>query len=208
MAPEAAAGSRERESARAHFDRFGGIYGRSRPLRRYQRAALAALELEPDDDFLDVGCGVGTAVREAAGTVRRAVGADLSAASIERGRAEAPGIELVVAEAAELPFGDGEFSAVLCSTSAHHHPDFRASAAELRRVLRPDGRAVIADFCRDPLPMRAVDALSRRFERGHVGFLGRRDLEDALRDAGLELRGWRTLDLGTYFVASAAPAGR
>ncbi|GBR77287.1 SAM-dependent methyltransferase [Candidatus Termititenax persephonae] len=43
----------------------------------------------------------------------------------------------------ELPFADGELDALLCVRAAHHFVDFPAAVAEMARVLRPRGRAVI-----------------------------------------------------------------
>src|SRR5262249_2464001 len=47
-------------------------------LARMQREALAALELGPEDRFLDVGCGPGATLRQTASSIRLGVGIDLS----------------------------------------------------------------------------------------------------------------------------------
>jgi ubiquinone/menaquinone biosynthesis C-methylase UbiE len=48
-----------------------------------------------------------------------------------------------------LPFADGTFDLVVSSGALHDWPDPEAVLAEMRRVLRPDGRYFIADFRRD-----------------------------------------------------------
>ena len=55
-----------------------------------------------------------------------------------------------VAAAQSLPFADATFDVVLCSLALHHVPeDARAGAlTEMRRVLKPGGRALIVEFSR------------------------------------------------------------
>src|SRR5687768_9215041 len=83
------------EAARRFFDRWARFYGAdpcSRWIRRAQRRALTALELDESDRLLDVGCGPGVAVCEAAPLVARATGLDLSPAMVARARSRANGI--------------------------------------------------------------------------------------------------------------------
>ena len=54
-----------------------------------ERAALARLELAPGETLLDIGCGTGRLVREAARQGLSAVGYDVSPAMLAHARAEA-----------------------------------------------------------------------------------------------------------------------
>lgn len=47
---------------------------------------------------------------------------------------------------AALPFEDDVFALAVTSFSAHHWPDPGAGFAEIRRVLRPGGVALVFDF--------------------------------------------------------------
>jgi SAM-dependent methyltransferase len=63
-----------------------------------------------------------------------------------------------------LPFPDGTFDLVVSAGGLHQWPYVEAALGEVRRVLRPEGRYVLADFRRDlPLPLwllvRLVQAL-------------------------------------------------
>jgi 2-polyprenyl-3-methyl-5-hydroxy-6-metoxy-1,4-benzoquinol methylase len=73
---------------------------------------LQALELDPDDRLLDVGCGGGVFLRRALETGCDAVGLDHSRDMVELARATA-GVRVVEGRAEQLPFAEGEFTAVL-----------------------------------------------------------------------------------------------
>jgi ubiquinone/menaquinone biosynthesis C-methylase UbiE len=152
-----------------------------------QRTSLEAVELRPDDRLLDVGCGTGAAVRKAAATVKEAIGVDVSSGMVTRARelaADIPNVEFLEAESGHLPFDDGAFTAVLCTTSFHHYPDPLAAATEMARVLGPAGRLVIGDPARDRLVMRVADRVLRTFEPSHVHMYRLHELGDILYRAG------------------------
>jgi SAM-dependent methyltransferase len=146
------------------------------------------LELRPTDVLLDLGCGTGAAVREAAATARRAVGIDLSPAMITRARDLAAGIgnaEFLAGDVSgPLAFADGEFTAILCTTAFHHFPRQRDTIAETARVLAPRGRLMIADANRSHPVVFVLDQLPRIFQRSHVGFASPAQLASDLAAAG------------------------
>jgi ubiquinone/menaquinone biosynthesis C-methylase UbiE len=195
--------------ARRTFDRWAGSYERdpfSRVIARLQRDALEALELGAGDRLLDVGCGTGAAVRAAAEIVDRAVGVDLSPKMLTQARERAAGltaVEFVEGDSENLPFGEGEFTAVLCTTSLHHYPRPEAAAREMARVLTPGGRVVIGDGTSDAVVMKVADLLCRRFEAGHVRFHRVEELRRLLQDAGLEGTEARSVWRGVYGLALA-----
>jgi SAM-dependent methyltransferase/glycosyltransferase involved in cell wall biosynthesis len=51
----------------------------------------------------------------------------------------------VVGEGTCLPFADESFDGIICMNALHHMPDYRATLAEMWRVLRPGGRAVFSE---------------------------------------------------------------
>jgi ubiquinone/menaquinone biosynthesis C-methylase UbiE len=195
--------------ARRLFDRWSGWYERdpfSRWLGKRQDDALQALELRGGDRLLDVGCGTGAAVRAAAKIVERAVGVDLSPKMLDQARERAAGlsgVEFVEGDSENLPFADGEFTAVLCTTSLHHYPRPEAAAREFARVLAPGGRIVIGDATNDAVVTTVLDFLSRKFEAGHVGYLKAEGLRLLLENAGLERVQVRSLWRGIYGLALA-----
>ncbi|MDX6608526.1 MAG: hypothetical protein QOF85_451 [Solirubrobacterales bacterium] len=113
-----------------------------------------ALDVVPDERVLDVACGSGNAALAAA---RRSwgnvVGVDFVPALLERGReraaAERLDVEFVEGDAAELPFGDGEFDVVTSVFGAMFAPEQKQAATELLRVCKPGGRIGMANWVPD-----------------------------------------------------------
>jgi len=54
-----------------------------------------------------------------------------------------PGWNVQLADAADLPFSDGQFETANMANALHSMPDPRGAIAELFRVLRPGGRAAL-----------------------------------------------------------------
>jgi ubiquinone/menaquinone biosynthesis C-methylase UbiE len=203
-------------AARTHFDRWSETYehdSAARWLREVQTQALAALALSPNDVLLDVGCGTGAAVRDAAPQVRRAVGFDLSAGMIAQAQARATAEQLSNIEfqqgdvSGPLPFDDGEFTALVCTTAFHHFPRPRDTVLEMMRVLAPGGRLVIADANRRHPVVFALDLILRVVQPSHAGFRSPAQLMRDLGGAGLYRVSFCTTHWRSYaFVRAEKPS--
>ena len=108
----------------------------ARLLKRQQDHAVEKLAPQRGEKLLDLGCGNGRLVSE-----RGFLGADASREMLS----QAPRGRVLCARAGALPFRTGSLDGVLCSNSFHHHPEPLASLREIRRVLKPGGRAVLVD---------------------------------------------------------------
>jgi SAM-dependent methyltransferase len=101
-------------------------------------------------DVLEVGSGRGGGSELVARrhSPRSLVGLDFSAAAVKpcRRHRSAPGLQFVHGDAQAMPFPDASFDAVLNVESSHCYPSFPAFLAEVRRVLRPGGVLMYADF--------------------------------------------------------------
>jgi len=132
------------DSTSEHFDSLASRYAELRTDETFDRAVIArAVELGALSGrrVLDVGCGPGATVRRLASEFGvEAVGVDPSERMIETARAG--GGEFHVGGAEALPFQAGSFDAATMRMVAHLLDRPRAFA-EIRRVLRPDGRLVI-----------------------------------------------------------------
>jgi ubiquinone/menaquinone biosynthesis C-methylase UbiE len=116
-----------------------------------RRAVLEALDLGPGERVLDIGSGPGLLAFEMAAAVGpegRVCGVDLSEdmLSLARARCAAwPWVAFESADATRLPYSEGAFDAAVSTQVYEYVPDVPAALAELHRVLRPGGRALILD---------------------------------------------------------------
>jgi SAM-dependent methyltransferase len=108
-----------------------------------RRAILGALALNGADRLLDVGCGGGLLLREAMSAGASVTGLDHSEEMVSLARERAPGAEVVLARAEQIPFADASFTAVSMSVVFFFFADQVAVLREAHRVLSPGGRIAV-----------------------------------------------------------------
>lgn len=144
----------------------------------------------------------------------RAFGVDISPPVVAQARAafDRDPLHAAVADVRDLPFGDESFDAVYSMGTIEHFHDSERALAEMVRVLRPGGRAIIGvpnrhdPFLR-PLLAAALQALGL-YSYGYEKSYSRRALRAMLERAGLAVTaetailfipGWlRMLDLACH----------
>jgi SAM-dependent methyltransferase len=135
-------------------DTYHALYRDWRSAGRDQAEALHRLlsRWHPEPaDITDVACGIGTQLIGLAGLGHRVTGSDISARAVSRARQEcaAAGVRaaLLVADMRDLPLRDSCADAVICADNALPHlladSDALAALAQMRRVLRPGGTAIV-----------------------------------------------------------------
>ena len=121
--------------------------------RGVNRATVAALDLQPGEQVLDIGFGGGVGLREALGRVGgdgSVVGVELSPELIQRGRTalrrELAGgrLDLLEGTVDAIPVEDGRFAAAYTINTVYFWPDVERGLREILRVLGPGGRFVLA----------------------------------------------------------------
>jgi SAM-dependent methyltransferase len=113
---------------------------------------LAMADLRPGERVLDVACGTGLVslrMAEAVGASGEVVGTDISGQMVEAARRIAAEREVGNAsfersDAEDLPFPDRTFDVAVCGLGLMYVPDAVKALCEMRRVLRPGGRAAAA----------------------------------------------------------------
>lgn len=136
------------------YDIFSRLMGMGVNARN-SRMVIELAKVKAGEAVLDVACGTGSLTLTAASYASptgKAVGIDASPEMIEAAKkkaaraASAAVFQLGVAE--QLDFPDSSFDVVISRLAIHHLPDDlkRRAFAEMRRVLKPGGRVLIADF--------------------------------------------------------------
>jgi ubiquinone/menaquinone biosynthesis methyltransferase len=225
------------QAARGMFERIAPTYDLLNGLlsagvdRRWRARAVREAIAAPPGAALDLCAGTMdlTALVARARPGQRVVAVDFSPAMLHAGKHKAPDAEIVVADAAHLPFADGTFSLVTCGFGMRNLGDTSLGAREILRVLRPGGlfvtlelfrparlatRAFHFAYARAVLP--AVGGLVsgdrgayRYLARSMAGFLSRHEYERTLGDVGFTDVVGADLTLGIASVVRArAPLGR
>jgi arsenite methyltransferase len=121
---------------------------------------VSTADLAPGEAVLDLGSGAGLDAIIAArrvGPSGRVVGVDLSEAMVAKARANAAAVGAVNVEfrlgyAEAIPTEAGTFDAVIVNGLLNLAPEKAAVVREIFRVLRPRGRAVVAEIVTDGTP--------------------------------------------------------
>jgi demethylmenaquinone methyltransferase/2-methoxy-6-polyprenyl-1,4-benzoquinol methylase len=184
---------RDATAVQAMFDRIARRYDLLNTVLSFgtdaswRRRAAGAAGPPPDGRALDVACGSG----KLTGELRRlaadglVVGLDFSGRMLQVAAAEVPGPRYVRGDGLRLPFADGTFDAVTVAFGLRNFADPERGLCEMRRVLRPGGRAVVLEFVRP--------------RRGPVGAAYRAYLVHVLPRVG----GWVSGDAGAYRYLSS-----
>jgi ubiquinone/menaquinone biosynthesis C-methylase UbiE len=139
-------------SSSEQFNKQAALYATS-PVHRLGPSLAVLVEVaapEWADVVLDVATGTGNTALTLAPQVSKVVGVDVASAMLDqaRTRAEAENVrnvEFVSGSAEELPFPEEQFSLVVSRHAPHHFHHLDKFLREVRRVLKPGGRLVVAD---------------------------------------------------------------
>ena len=183
--------------------------------RRLRTLTVDQALLQPGEKVLDVGCGTGGVTIPAklrVGKTGEVKGIDPSPEMIAVARRKASRarleIDFRIGVIESLPFPDETFDAVTSSMMMHHLPKHIQvkGLSEIKRVLKPDGRLLIADM------MRPSTSFSRRFaslvlRHGHAMNFGIEDLLELLKEAGFtEIQQLDNQFMSIGFVRATKPA--
>jgi ubiquinone/menaquinone biosynthesis C-methylase UbiE len=154
--------ARENDSDQYYNDSGWLIRAIERRRLHYIRNALAPTE---SDHLLEVGCAAGYVLREMPEAKITAV--DVSEVMLSKARRNLRGYRATFlrGELADFNLPDASFDKIICSEMLEHTVDPAGILAELRRLLKPGGRAVIT-FPNDRLITtikRVVRATGLRF---------------------------------------------
>lgn len=184
------------ESIRSEFTHQTESFARNEVAKMAETLG-SLVELVPEDRdarWLEVACGPGAITRAMAPRVAHVHGVDLTPAMVakatEEARAEGLGnVEFSVGDATALELPDGSFDGAVTRFSLHHIPAPERVVAEMARVVRPGGWAIVSDFVADPDRdvYAAVEEIERLRDPSHWSCLTAEQLRDVGEGLGLEL---------------------
>ena len=180
-----AALAQRRTKSQEFFSSSAGQWDRVRDDLFGDRFHLAALAAFAQSDWTvgDLGCGTGLVSSALAPFVARVIAVDSSAAMLQAAKKRLQGfdnIDLRRGELEALPVDEAKLDAATLMLVLHHVPEPQRALAEVARVLKPGGQAVVVD-------MLPHDRESYRQQMGHV-WLGFSDdhVRRMFQEAGFE----------------------
>jgi ubiquinone/menaquinone biosynthesis C-methylase UbiE len=159
--------------------------------RYWQKKTISLTHLQPDQNFLDVGCGTGWAVLFAAHFLNAggtAVGVDLSEKMIEKAQMngeDVPNAKFYIANAEKMPLEDNFFDCIICTNSFHHYLHPNLVLAEMVRILKNKGRIYILDVGKDTFIFSFVNWIAKKTEPEHVNLYNTKEFKKLFSEANL-----------------------
>lgn len=148
--------------------------------------------LSSDAVILDVACGTGELERllAAENPYQQIVGVDLSEQMLTKARQKLqafPHVKFQQATVRSLPFPDHSFDVVISANSFHYFDDPSASLQEMQRVLKPDGKLVLLDWCRDGWLCQLFDFILKWIDLAHKQCYTQKELHNLLTSVQFQI---------------------
>jgi len=159
-----------------------------------RREAAEFLGLTPPQKVIDVATGTGTLAYELAKLGHSVIGIDSSSEAITQAKikcSENLTLRFERADAADLPYGDGEFDASAISFALHDMPHEASLKVlgEMKRVTKPNGRILVVDYNepRKHWAAKLVYPLARASESTNFPPFIHRGLDSLLQEINLRV---------------------
>jgi SAM-dependent methyltransferase len=159
------------DSRALELDELAATYQHPEPYKRFFygtrfRAVLAALDAQPGERILEVGCGSGSYTRELARAGVEVTATDYTPSQLAQAQRNVGPSDVVfrIEDAQSLTFPDASFDRVLLSEVIEHVPHPERAIAEAARVLRSGGLLVASTPSRFS-PLNLAYGVKRRVRR-------------------------------------------
>jgi ubiquinone/menaquinone biosynthesis C-methylase UbiE len=178
------------EASRRYFNRWARRYDRSLAqmwFRENHRLIVQVVDPPAKARILDLGCGTGQLAARLAQRVPHGsvFGVDPAEEMIRAARRHRrKNLSFEVGSSNAIPARARAFDIVVSTISFHHWTRPVESLREIARVLRPEGRIFILDFCRDTPLMAALDQVQRWLQPSHFGIASADEMRRYLSRAG------------------------
>jgi len=169
-------------------------------LRKAQSRLISMLNIKENQNFLDIGCGTGWAVGQAARVARNHgtfCGVDLSPKMIEKAKenfAENDNFHFYVANSESIPLEDNFFDNIICTNSFHHYLHPKIAMKEIHRLLKTGGKIFILDPTADTWFIKIIDKIIKLLEPQHVKIYSTVEFKNLMEGAGLKYSGSQKIE--------------
>jgi ubiquinone/menaquinone biosynthesis C-methylase UbiE len=167
-------------------------------IRATIRETVKRLDLQNSDRLLDIGCGTASLFQAIVAKYPSVelVGVDLSPEMLEVAHKKlGDQAVFLTAQAQSLSLPSGSFDVVVSCNAFHYWRRPEECLSEAARVLKPNGKMVITDWCDDYIACRLFNFLLRIFSRAHFKTYGRNECERLFRVAG-----FRNVEIERYKI--------
>jgi ubiquinone/menaquinone biosynthesis C-methylase UbiE len=200
---------------RQQYDHLASVYDQR--WNRYVTNTLSFLKtwvnLSSLETVLDVACGTGEFERMvlSENPTQQMVGIDISEQMLAIARQKLhsyDNISFYAGSASTLPFPDQSFDVIVSANAFHYFDDPIAALAEVKRVLRPNGKVVILDWCKDFRLCHFLDIALKWFDPAHQQCYTQHELHNFLTLSGFKIDASAKVRFGIFWglmVAMAVP---
>jgi len=109
------------------------------------RYDFALSRLPPNSQVLEIGTGEGAFAKQILPLSRSYIGVEYDPGACEKARRHVGGdVEIIAGDARKLPFGDNQFSFVVCLEVLEHLGDYQAGVKNIHRCVNHSGAAIIS----------------------------------------------------------------
>ncbi|MEH2317706.1 class I SAM-dependent methyltransferase [Nostoc sp.] len=145
------------------------------------------VQISPTDTVLDIACGTGEFERLLLTEYsdQQIVGIDISENMLAIAKLKCsayPQVSFQTASASRLPFDSNSFDVIVSANSFHYFDQPLTALKEMRRVLKPDGKVIILDWCRDYLLCKIFDLALKVFDPAHKQCYTQNEFHRLLKD--------------------------
>ncbi|MDF2986750.1 MAG: Methyltransferase type 11 [Eubacterium sp.] len=189
-------------------DSYDSTYYGQHAQRLYDRV-IETMNKYEYKNVLDVGCGTGYVLAE---IIKQkpveTAGIDLSEKMLDIAKRRIGNeADLRNGDSEHLPWNSDMFDIVICTDSFHHYPNTRAVLNEMRRVLSPTGKLVIADPW-IPSPLRQFTNLFLPFSKdGDVKIYSKTEMKRMFINCNLQAVSWEKVGKNAFVTVAEKKIG-
>jgi ubiquinone/menaquinone biosynthesis C-methylase UbiE len=200
---------------REQYDQMSVVYDQrwSHYISRTLQFLKAWAELSRTDKVLDVACGTGEFEQLilTEHSEQNMVGVDISERmlAIAQQKLQAyPNVTLSLASVVDLPFADQSFDVIVSASAFHYFENPAIALAEMKRVLKPNGKIIILDWCKDYLLCRICDLILKVTDPAYQQCYTQTEFHNFLTTSGFDITRATKVRFGLVWgmmVATASP---